>query len=123
MSHTHPTIKPVELSLGGQEYQLVFTFGALAHAQTKLRKLGIEANLLHALDLSNLTPDQVAPLLYAAAITHHPKTDYAQLESLVTMQTYGPILNAVVEAYIASIADPTPKEEQAPLPLVIPAES
>jgi hypothetical protein len=105
-----PTLPKIELKLGKEIYYLSFTFGALALAQRDLRASGIDCNLLHALDLSTIDPSRIVPLLYAALLAHQPKITIDKVTSLVTFKTMGTIYGQIVEAYGASLADPSPED-------------
>jgi hypothetical protein len=108
-----PTLPRVELKLGKETYFLVFTFKALAIAQKGLRDIGVEVNLLHALDLSNMDAEKLIPLLYAALITHQPKITPAEVTELVTFKNLGTIFEKIAEAYGASLADPSDEDVKA----------
>src|ERR1700733_4573567 len=94
-----PTLPKVPLTIGDETYHLCFTFGALALAESKLRAIGIECNLLHALDLSSLDASKVVPLLYAATITHTPDIKFEQVAALVTLRNLGRIFEGITSAY------------------------
>lgn len=111
-----PTLPSVELTIENKKYHLVFTFKALATAQKGLRDVGMQCNLLHALDLSNMNAENFVPLLYAALITHHPTITPEQVADLVTMRTLGDIFAKLAEAYGASLADPTEADGEKPDP-------
>jgi hypothetical protein len=105
-----PTLPKIEIKLGKETYFLCFTFGALALAQKNLRSVGVECNLLHALDLSSMDASQVVPLLYAALISHQPKITLDKVASLVTFKNLGMIFEGIAQAYGASLADPSPED-------------
>ena len=108
-----PTLPKIEIALGKETYYLCFTFGALAVAQKGLRDAGIDCNLLHALDLSNMDPLKLVPLLYAAMITHQPKISYETVNSLVTLKNMGSIFEGIAHAYGASLADHSDEDVKA----------
>jgi hypothetical protein len=101
-----PTLPRIELKLGTKSYFLVFTFKALAAAQKGLRDIGVEVNLLHALDLSNVDAEKLVPLLFAAMITHQPTISPLEVVELVTFKNLGTIFEKIAEAYGASLAEP-----------------
>jgi hypothetical protein len=109
-----PTLPKVSMTLNGEEYFLCFTFGALASAEAKLRKLGIEANLLRALDLSNLDATHLVPLLYAALITHKPDISPEQVAKMVRLQDIPAIFQALAKAYVESLAEPEKDKKSRP---------
>ncbi len=111
-----PTLPKVELILDGEPYYLCFNFGAFALAQAHFRKIGIECNLLHALDLSNMDATQLVPLLYAALITFKPGIPFEKVASLVTFRNIGSIFEGIAKAYAASLADPEDKPSDPPQP-------
>lgn len=108
-----PTLPKTELKLGKQTYLLCFTFKALAVAQKNLRDIGVEVNLLHALDLSNMDAEKLVPLLYAALITHQPKITPLEVTALVTFKNLGSVFEALAAAYGASLADPSDEDAKA----------
>lgn len=108
-----PTLPKTELKLGKQTYLLCFTFKALAVAQKNLRDIGVNVNLLHALDLSNVDAEKLIPLLYAALITHQPEITPLEVITLVTFKNLGSIFEALVAAYGASLADPSDEDAKA----------
>ena len=118
MSKTHkvagrpgldPTLPLVEITLGDKTFNLCFTFTAFSVAATTLRARGIQCNLLQSLDLSTVDADRVGPLLYAAMLTQHPTITIEQVEALITFPELGNIVEKIVEAYSASLADPVKK--------------
>lgn len=109
---TDPTLPRVEMKLGKETYYLAFSFKALATAEKNLREIGVKSNLLHALDLSNMDAEKFVPLLYAALITHQPDISPAKVANLVTFRNMGVIFEKLAEAYAASMAEPSPEDEQ-----------
>ena len=109
-----PTLPKIEIKLGCESYFLCFTFGALALAESKLRALGVECNLLHALDLTALDATRVVPLLYGALITHSPDITFEQVAALVTMKNLGAIFDGLLEAYADSLAEPSEDAKENP---------
>lgn len=107
-----PTLPKIELKLGKETYFLVFTFKALAAAQKGLRDIGVEVNLLHALDLSNVDAEKLVPLLYAALITHQPKITPLEVVELVTFKNMGRIFEAIAQAYGESLAEPSEDDKE-----------
>jgi len=105
-----PTLPKIELDLDGKSYSLCFTFGALAIAQKGLRSAGVECNLLLALDISHLDAERLPCLFYAALITHQPKMTVEKATELITMRTLDRIGGAVINAYMASLAEPSPED-------------
>lgn len=105
----NPVLPRTPITLSGQQYDLCFTFDALRTAESELRKLGVKANLLHALDLSNLDASSLVYLLYAAMITFQPETTPEDAAKLVNMRNMGAIFEGVAAAYAASLADPDPE--------------
>jgi hypothetical protein len=108
---TDPTLPSVELTIGKQTFYLAFSFRATA--EKNLRDIGVKANLLHALDLSNLDAERFVPLLYAALITHQPKINIEKVAALVTFRSMGTIFEKIAEAYAASMAEPSDEDKQA----------
>jgi hypothetical protein len=105
-----PTLPKIEIKLGGDRYFLCFTFGALSLAQKNLRDIGVECNLLHALDLSTMDALRLVPLFYAALLSHQPKITLDKVTSLVTFRNMGMIFEGITQAYGASLAEPSPDD-------------
>jgi hypothetical protein len=108
-----PTLPKVAIKLGKETYYLCFTFGALSLAQKNLRDIGVECNLLHALDLSTMDALRLVPLLYAALLSHQPKITIDKVTALVTIKNLGMIFEGIAQAYGASLADPSPEDVKA----------
>jgi len=104
---TDPTLPRAEIKLGAESYYLCFNFGAIAIAQKSLRDIGVEVNLLHALDLSNMDAINLVPLLYAALITYQPKITLDKVTSLVTLKNLSIIFRGIGDAYVASLSEPS----------------
>ncbi|WP_213805757.1 hypothetical protein [Granulicella sp. dw_53] len=107
-----PTLPKIAIKLGKETFYLCFTFKALALAQKNLRDIGIEVNLLMALDLSTMDALKLVPLFYAALITHQPKITIDKVTELVTLKNLGTIFETIAQAYGASLADPTPEDDK-----------
>jgi hypothetical protein len=108
-----PTLPKVAIELSNKKYFLAFTFRALALAQAELSKVGVEVNLLQALDLSTMDALKLVPLLYAALISHQPKITFDEVMGLVTFRNMGLIFEGIAQAYGASLADPTDDDVKA----------
>jgi hypothetical protein len=105
-----PTLPKVEVVLGGQKYFLCFTFAALATAEARLRDVGTRINLLHALNLTDMHAEQLVPVLFAAMLTHQPDITPEAVAKLVTFKSLPNIFPAIMDAYVASLADPADKD-------------
>lgn len=108
-----PTMPKVEIKLNGKSYFLCFTFKALSLAQKNLRDIGVDVNLLRALDLSTMDALKLVPLLYASLITHQPKITPEQVTDLVTIRNLGMLFEGIAQAYGASLADPSDDDVKA----------
>jgi len=95
----------VELTLGGETYHLCFTFDALALAEANLRKLGVEVNMLQALDFNTLDATKLSALLYAAMVTHEPSITPKFAASLIKFRNIGKIRESLAFAFVAALAD------------------
>jgi hypothetical protein len=102
-----PTLPLTSIELGGVTYNLVFTFKALAIGASELRKQGVNVNLLHSLDLTSMDADRVAPLLFAAMITHHPEMQVEKVQDLITLKNLGRVFEAIAQAYTDSMVEPS----------------
>lgn len=111
-----PTLPRVPIELGGENYFLVFTFKALAIGAAELRKQGVVVNLLHSLDLTSLDADRVAPLLFAAMITHQPDIKIEKVQELITLHNLGRVFEAIAQAYTDSMAEPSADKDETKSP-------
>jgi hypothetical protein len=80
---------------------------ALSIAERKLSDQGIKCNLLEALDLRSIGAERLPLVFFAALVKAQPSITYEQAKALVTMKTFGEIFTAVVDAFVASMAEPT----------------
>ncbi len=108
-----PTLTRTEVKRGKNTFYLCFTFKALALAQKNLRSIGVECNLLHALDMTSMDAERLVPLLYAALLTHQPKITVDQVWELVTFRNLGLIFEGLAAAWQASLAEPSEEETKA----------
>jgi hypothetical protein len=129
-----PTLPDVSIEIAGVQYHLVFTYGALAMAERKLsdaalrtaaakaeadpdgpRDLVQRINLLEALDLRSIGAERLPLVFYASLITGHPGISPAEAAGLITMRNYADVFAKVVEAFVASMAEPGDKTSQDPI--------
>jgi hypothetical protein len=110
---TDPTMPLVSIELAGNTYYLAFTFKAMALAQKNLRDIGVDCNLIKALDFGMIDAEKFAPLLYAALITHQPSLTVQQVVDFVTLDNFVEVYTKIIEAYTASIAKPAPEDVKA----------
>jgi hypothetical protein len=82
----------------------------LSTAQLELKKIGVDVNLLQALDLTSMDALKLVPLFYASLLTHQPKITVDKATDLVTFKNMGVIFEGIAAAYGASLADP-PEED------------
>ncbi|HET9087140.1 MAG TPA: hypothetical protein VFN53_06445 [Acidobacteriaceae bacterium] len=109
--YSDPTVETVALKLNGGEYELCFTFGALATAESYLRRMGhADINMLRSFDFSGLGASDIAPLLFAAMLPKQPKTKYEDVAALVSFKSFEAILEALTQAYVKSMAEPEKNE-------------
>lgn len=113
-SYIDPNVANVEVTIDGQTYKLAFTFGALATAESLLRKAGHVVNLLKALDFNSLGASDIVPLLYAAMLHFQPKTTVEDVTSMVSFQNLGDIIQGLRDAFIACMAVTEKKDESVP---------
>ena len=109
-----PTLPRVELVLNGTTYlsetvtyHPVFTFAALAVAEAELKKVGQVVNIFQAIDFDNLDATKMVALLYASLITENPDIKLADIPSMVNMRQIPAIRQALFDAFVLSMADPT----------------
>jgi hypothetical protein len=110
-----PSLPAVELKLGKKTLYLCFTYEAMALTEQEFRKLGQTVNVLHALDFNTLDASSLAALLYAALVTHQPETVLTDIPALIQFRYIGKIREALMLAFVASLADPTEDAENDPL--------
>lgn len=110
-NYIDPNVASVEVTIDGQTYRLAFTFGALATAESLLRKAGHVCNLLKALDFNSLAASDIVPLLYAAMLHFQPKTAIEDVTSMVSFHNLGDIIQGLRDAFIASMAVAEKKDE------------
>lgn len=72
ISSTNPTLPFIVASIGGNEYKLCFTFGAILRAQQDIAKVYPEVNLLAA-KWRALTVTSLAALFTAGLHEFHPE--------------------------------------------------
>jgi hypothetical protein len=105
-----PTIQFATLMVDGKEYQLAYSFNAIAAAE---RTAG--CNLLSGLEsLNDLTALQLRGLLFAALSIAHPTVKEGEKERLFTVEdagrmirldTIAPITTSLAEAYQLSMPE------------------
>lgn len=98
----NPTLVATPLTLGGKELHLVYDFAALATAEGALRKQGVQANLLHALNLADIDASGLAAILFAGLLRENPAITYAETLSMITFDNLSAIFDAVLAAYVAA---------------------
>ena len=117
-----PTLPDVSIVLKGETFHLAFDYGALATAERKLSDVGVKCNLLEALDLRSIGAERLPIVFFASLVKAHPSMTYEKASSLITMKNYADIFAKVVEAFVASMAEPKPVGEiQAGNPMTEPA--
>jgi hypothetical protein len=102
-----PTLPKVGIKLGDTTYYLCYTFGAMALAEARLRKQGIECNLLKGCDVTSLDASTLSSLLYAGLLTHQPDITIEHVLGMITFHNMFFIPNRITEAYVASLALPS----------------
>jgi hypothetical protein len=103
------TLPDVSIELAGETYHLCFDYAALSLAERKLSAAGIKVNLLEA--MGSIGAEKLPFLFYAGLIKAHPSISFEEAKALITMKTLTSIYGAVVNAFVASMAEP--KEEAA----------
>jgi hypothetical protein len=98
----NPTVQASPLTLSGKEVHLVYDFAALATAESVLRKQGVQANLLHSLDLADVDASGLAAILFAGMLRENPALTYAETLTMITFDNLGDIFDAVLAAYVAA---------------------
>lgn len=104
-----PTMEFVTLKLKGHSYKLIYSFNALAEAESLT---GL--NMFQGLDLNAITAQQLRAMLWAALSVAHPQMTIEDAGNLLT----GPIecakaLKAVSDAWMASMPTPEPEDPNA----------
>lgn len=106
-----PTMPATKLDLGGETYDLLFDFEAIAEAEDAAR----EPLLFGLQDSDALHPriTLIRAMLYGALRRNHPELKFQDACALVTLETAAPIWATVTEAYQAFMPPPAPKQEGA----------
>ncbi len=110
-ANDNATLKTTTLTVRGKDYSLYLDFAALATAEARLRKVGIQANLLQILTLTDLTASGVAAMLFAALLRDLPEVTYDYALALISLPRLTEVFTALMAAYTAAQADPD--EDQA----------
>jgi hypothetical protein len=110
------TLPDVSIELGGETYHLCFDYAALSVAERKLSNAGIKVNLLEALELQSIGAERLPIVFFASLIKAQPSITFEEVKALVTMKTFLPIFQAVVDAFVASMAEPSGETADPPLP-------
>jgi len=105
---THWPKTPVEI--GGRRYDLCFTLGAIAEAQQRFDRRGVEASLLEAMPVLNLA--NVRILFPCTLRKYHPELDFASARQLVTWEAVYTIAGALRTAWHAAAPDPEPHDSK-----------
>ena len=105
-----PTLPDVKITIKGETYSLCFDYAALAIAERKLSDAGIKVNMLSQLDLRDISAERLPILFFAALVKGHPNTSYEDAKSLITIKNFADIFSKVVEAFVASMAEPATDE-------------
>jgi len=95
-----PLLPRTPIEIDGKTYDLCFTIGALAEAKSRLRKAGVEINLLQSINFSDMDADVIPPLFFAALLPFQPEMTQEKAYALVTLQTIVPIYQALANAYL-----------------------
>jgi hypothetical protein len=107
-----PTIKPVDIIIGGKPYALCFDLDSLAEGERAMNREGVECNLLAA--LPNLTNLSNVRIIFACAIRRfHPEMSFQKAVALVKLDNVYVIANKIAEAWQAAMPEPEPVPEEA----------
>lgn len=110
-----PTIAKVELVVKGKTYFLAFTYESLVKAEAELRKLGVQVNMIDALDFTALDATKLSAVLYAAILPFDPSITPEAAAKLIVFKEIANIREALLRAFVASLADPEEDSKAAPL--------
>jgi len=105
-----PTLPKVSLELAGETWQLCFDYAALAIAERKLAEAGEVVNMLLVMDIRNLGASRLPIVFFASLVRCHPEITLEKVRSMVTMESFSAVYDAVVDAYVASC--PSLKEKK-----------
>lgn len=106
-----PTLPKTPVEIGGVTYQLCFDLGALAEAEAELLRQGHEVNLLRALPVLNLS--SVREIFPCALKKFHPELAFEHAQALVTLRSVYTIAGAILAAWEAANAEPSPDPPEA----------
>ena len=115
------TPEDVSITLDGKEYHLLFSFRALEVAEMKLAAEGHNVNMLLQLDMRAVGANRLPVLLFAALVSKHPEITFAEAKALINLRNSLAIHNAVVDAYIAGMAEPKKAQDKESDPTPEPA--
>jgi hypothetical protein len=104
-----PTAPGEEITLQGRQYNLVFTYGALATAEQKLSTAGRKVSMFEIFDWQKVGASELQVMLFAALQHHHGELTFDEAVALLTLRNYAAVHAALVQAYVKSMADPDEK--------------
>jgi hypothetical protein len=101
---TTPTATEHKLTLMGTTYTLAFDFQAIADAEEITGRSLITG--LRQKDIDAPAVKLVQAMFYAVTRKHHEGLTYERVKALVTPKTLVPIWAAVLQVWIAGLAEP-----------------
>jgi hypothetical protein len=114
MPRKNPTEPTVELNIDGDSYRLLFSFEAIAEAED-LTGLPLISGLRKK-DVDTPRIAFVRALLYACLRPHHSEVTYEEAAALVNQWNWSDIWGKVLDAWVAGMKKPDPKDAPDPLP-------
>ena len=108
MKHS-PVAPTTELTLGGEKYQLLFTFDAVDTAETVLDRpllMGLSQRDIYTPKIST-----VRGLLYACMLHNRPDTTFDKVKALINQRNMSEVWNVVRNAWVLGMAEPAKDED------------
>jgi hypothetical protein len=93
------TLPKTPIKLGKETYYLCYNFRALSLAESKLRNVGVECNILKSLDPTELDATKLATVLFAGLLAHKPNITFDEVLSLIDFKNMFTIPGKIMEAY------------------------
>jgi hypothetical protein len=120
-----PTIEGLQpdttIYLQGKTYHLFFDYAALALAEEKLIEAKRPVNMVLQLDMRGVGATRLPILFFASLVAKQPAITFEEASALISVRTALPVHNAVYDAYLAAMAEPSKEKEPHPTEEPVPA--
>jgi hypothetical protein len=101
---THPIKPTVLVTLGGKQYELLYSFDAIAEAEEVVDRPLITG--LRGRDITTPTVNLVRAMFYGCAKTATPELTWEQAKALITQRNIADVWVNVLRAWNAAQPDP-----------------